>query len=71
MNFSALFARLVALIGAVALQWRRMQGRRAGAGLGQRADDSGGKTARRPPDAQDADGPGLARRAEADRGTGP
>ena len=67
MNMSGIFARIVALIGAVALQWRRLQGIRACAGLGQRAGDPGGEAARRHPDAQDAVGAGLERRAEADR----
>ena len=34
MNMSGIFARIVALIGAVALLWRRLQGSRACAGLG-------------------------------------
>ena len=42
-------------------------GIRACAGLGQRAGDSASEAARRHPDAQDAVGAGLARRAEADR----
>ena len=35
MNTSAIFARLVALVGAGALQWRRMQGARPQAAWGQ------------------------------------
>ena len=56
MSFSGIFARVVALIGAVALLGAVCRARRTG--LGRRAGDPGGKAARRHPDAQDADGAG-------------
>ncbi len=37
MSFSSIFARIVALIGGVALQWRQLQGAPTARRLGQRA----------------------------------
>ena len=48
MSLSSIFARIVALIGAVAIVWRRMEGGPQVAGDGQRSDHPSGKTAGQP-----------------------
>ena len=58
MSLSGIFGRIVALIGAAAILWRRREGARARAGFGQHSGDPGGKAAGHP-DPQDADGQGV------------
>ena len=65
MSMSSVFARVVAVIGGAALQWRQLQGAAPAACLGQQRGRPGGEAAGRAADAEDADGQGMERRAEA------
>ena len=64
MSLSGIFARIVALIGGAALQWRRMQGAAPEPAWGSAPVVPAAKPQGAHPDAEDADGPGLERRAE-------
>ena len=68
MSLSGIFARIVALIGAAAILWRRLEGGAHEPALGSNSGDPGGKAAGQHPDTQDADGQGLDPRADAGRG---
>ena len=70
MSAFSIFAQFVALIGGVALRWRKLQGAPPQSRLGQQPSGAGREAAGRDPYAQDADSAGLGEGAEADAAPG-
>jgi hypothetical protein len=68
LSFSAVFSRVVALVGGAARVSRQLT--QGSPGVGRRSHNTGGKAAGQYPNTQDANGPELGRGTDAGRGAG-